>query len=218
MRLRASLAAATLFLAFAACGDDETTDPQPGADVADVADTTADVGADASEDTAVDAVQDVTQDAADTGPSAVTFTLVNANPGGLSRWVQVVNGQGVPSWYSVLPSGAVEFLRVHDACTLCACDDLGCTPCTPEPEIVELAPGESVTGEWLGDVFEIDPADFCENAGTAEGTLFQVEFVWSPEPPGEDGTLPVGTLSRTRLQFELGVDTEVRYEIEALAQ
>lgn len=199
-----------------ACGDDELPAPQPDATsdaVADV-DATPDVATDVEADVEPDVVPDVPAP-----PSTVTLRLVNQNPGGLSRWVQVVDNRGTPGWYNMMPAGAMdEFLRVHDACTICNCDEPDCDECTPEPEILELAPGESVTAVWDGSVVEFDQDGFCETPGETEETAFQVEFVWSPEPPDETGALPIGTLSRTRLQFELGTDDAVVYEIEVLAE
>lgn len=215
LRHPSRLLAITALLLTAACaGDDEPTTPRDTAtDAADTAATDVDDGGDAATEVRADAA-DVVDGA---GPTSITFTLTNANPGGLSRWVQIVDGQGTPSWYGVLPAGGTEFIRVHDACTVCACDDRGCEPCVPEPEVLELAPGESVTGAWDGSTFAIDPDGFCKQPGRVDGGAFSVELAWSPEPPDEDGTLPVGTLSRTRLSFELGIDAEVRYDIEALA-
>ena len=208
-------------LLVAGCGDEDPLVPISDAstDTGTQADTTEDATgdtADATEDGGIDAASD-----ADVPPvaSTVTFRLVNENPGGLSRWVQVVDNRGTPGWYNMMPPDALdEFLRIHDSCTLCNCDEPDCEECVPEPEIVEIAPGQSVTAVWDGSIIDFDQDNFCEQPSTSEDTQFQVEFVWSPVPPDETGALPVGTLSRTRLPFELGTDAAVTYEIEALAE
>ncbi len=212
-------------LCLVACGDE---DPAPSEDTGATGDTGTDTGGadaadtgtteDTTEDATEDAAADVVEDAAPED-SLVTFRLVNQNPGGLSRFVQIVDVRGTPSWYNVMPSGSLdEFLRIHDACNICNCDDLDCEECDPEPEIVELAPGESVTAIWDGSLVNFDQDLFCEEPGMTEDTSLQVEFVWSPVPPDESGALPIGTLSRTRLRFEFGSDEAVTYEIEALAE
>ncbi|MFT6398153.1 MAG: hypothetical protein ACJAYU_002909 [Bradymonadia bacterium] len=212
-------------LCLVACGDE---DPVPSEDSGSVEDTGSDtgesdatdvaMGSDAAADSGTDPTEDVVEDAPPEA-SIVTFRLVNQNPGGLSRFVQVVGVRGTPSWYNVMPAGSLDdFLRIHDTCTLCNCDDLDCEECEPEPEIIELAPGESVTAIWDGSLVNFDQDLFCEEPGMTEETALQVQFVWSPVPPDESGALPIGTLSRTRLQFELGVDEAVTYEIEVLAE
>lgn len=213
-------------LCLLACGDEE---PVPSSDTGSTADAGTDTAdadtnatdvvddADTSEDTTADA-EDTAADAA-SEDSLVTFRLVNQNPGGLSRFVQVVDVRGTPSWYNVMPAGSLdEFLRIHDTCTLCNCDDLDCDECEPAPEIIEIAPGESVTAIWDGALVNFDQELFCEEPGMTEETSLQVEFVWSPVPPDESGALPIGTLSRTRIRFEFGTDEAVTYEIEALAE
>ena len=212
---------ALLFLA--ACGDDDPVTPDAGSDTGTQTDTAADTSADVTPDATDDTTEpDATADVVtDTPPvdATVTFRLVNENPGGLSRWVQVINTRGTPGWFNMMPPGALdEFIGIHDACTICNCDDLDCEECVPEPEILEIAPGESVTAVWDGTVIDLDPDNFCEQLVETEETRFQVEFVWSPVPPDETGALPIGTLSRTRLDFELGTDQAVTYEIEALAE
>jgi hypothetical protein len=208
-------------LLFAACGDDDPVTPDAGTDTTSQADTATDATGDPTEgDGGADTIDPDAETDADTAPvdTTVTFRLVNENPGGLSRWVQVVDNRGTPGWYNMMPPDSLdEFLRIHDACTICNCDEPDCEECVPEPEIVEIAPGESVTAVWDGTIIDFNQDSFCEEPGQSEETQFQVEFVWSPEPPDETGALPVGTLSRTRLPFELGTDSAVTYELEALA-
>ncbi|MCB9530694.1 MAG: hypothetical protein H6700_02925 [Myxococcales bacterium] len=229
---RAGLSLA-LVLALAGCGDEETFDFDAGTsgDTA-TGDTTADAGADdgsgagdasdTSDDVAADTGgPDTTPDLGPDAPPArsVTFVLANANPGGLSRWVQLANPLGIPTWYRVLEAGSLDsYIRIQNSCTVCECSTPNCTPCDPEAEILELAPGEEIRSTWTGTFYTIDPVDFCAEPGPVEGDTFTVEFEWSPEPPGEDGTLPVGTLSNTRASFTLTEEgSETRYDIEQLA-
>lgn len=220
MRHPAFLALA-LVLSLAACGDDETPVPDATSDISGAdagTDTTG--GADTSTDAVDDTADDATTDAADDASAgdSITFTLENANPGGLSRWVQVVDRRGVQGWYSVMPPGSLdEYYRANPSCTLCECGDNACEPCEPQPEIMELAPGETITGTWDYMQVEIDSVNTCETISPLEEDALQVEFVWSPNPPGADGTLPAGTLSRTRIRFNRG-DADVHYAIEALAE
>lgn len=211
--------ALALALSVAACGDDDTN--APDSDTSTGADTGTDGGSDATDsDASADADGDASADAGEdvVEGDAITFTLENANPGGLSRWVQVVDRRGVQGWYSVMPPGSLdEYYRANPSCTLCECDATECEPCEPEPEIVELAPGESISGTWDYMQVEIDSVNTCETVFPLDEDALQVEFVWSPNPPGADGTLPAGTLSRTRIRFNRG-DEDVHYAIEALAE
>ncbi len=209
-------------LVLAACGGDEelvpvSTDTGSG-DTAGGDDTASEADAGGASDTGT-APDDGTDEPDVPAEAAVTLTLTNANPGGLSRWVQIENNLGVPGWWNVLRAGTLDdFVRVHRTCTVCGCDEPDCDPCAPEPDILEIAPGESVTATWHGNIWNIaqTPAVCLETVERAEDE-FSVEFVWSPEPPGDDGVLPVGTLSRTRITFTFADGAEVTYEIEALA-
>jgi hypothetical protein len=180
-------------------------------------------GGDATPDVAdtgaADVVADVVVDTTPPPPPEVRFTLRNGNPGGISRWVQVETAQGTPGWWTILTdSVAAEELRPHDSCVVCACGET-CEACTPEPEIRELRVGEEITGVWDLALFEASTEDgaLCEAPQERDALRYRVQFCWSPEPPGPDGTLPAATLSCTRLPFEIVSDSEVRYDIEALS-
>ncbi len=188
----------TLALGAAACGEDETP-------------AVADTGADVSEDVAVEDVEEEV-----TVEPGVTFVLENANPGGLPRYVQIVDRRGAPTWYNLMPVGSLDvYHRAESNCTLCSCDEPDCTPCEPVPEILKLEAGESVTARWDGTLIEIDSTNICESRIEPETDELQVEFAWSPEPPDADGNLPAGVVSRTRVRFNASTDDEVRYRIEA---
>lgn len=192
-----------------ACSDDGggNTEPEVDAGAQDTGSTTEDTGTE----------EDVGEDTTPEPTGTLSITLVNSNPGGNSRWVQATTNIGTAGWWSIQEdSMAPTDLRAQLGCNLCSCGD-DCTPCEPAPEIIELAPGESITAEWDYVLYDQlnDGAGICLDPYDADQPTYRMRFEWSPNAP-VDGVLDPNTLSSTRLPFRVGVDTDVSYAIEAL--
>lgn len=200
-----------LVAALAACGGDDATEP--------AADTAVDTATDAGSGSGSDVADEPD---AEPEPLVVNFELINGNPGGNPRWVQVTTALGTPGWWTITEDllGGLE-LRPHDSCGICNCEDPGCDPCPAEPEIREIGVGESITGSWDLTLYELTLSEIntsCEQPLEDElAPSFRVQLCWSPEPPNAGGVLPPDTISCTRIPFVPGVDETISYTIEGLA-
>lgn len=216
--LRASIL--SLAVGMAACSSD--SDSGGGGDTGTTADTGATDTGGMADGSGSDAGMgsDATDDSGGGGggvPLSVTFTLRNGNPGGLSRWVQVRTNIDTPGWWSIQEDSLTPVdLGTHDSCALdnCGEEGAGC-PDGDISEIQELAAGESISGTWDLTLYERvqENATTCEQAYEATEARYRVNLCWSPNAP-VDGVLPPGTISCTRLPFNIGIDSEVTYAIE----
>ena len=184
-----------------------------------------DTGPDSGTDSGTDVGPDGGDVEEDTGPpdrepTPVTFEMVNTTDQPIRYMPKTGCGALGSEWLTLQKDG--ERLQGQSTCGSCNCEDVeGGQPCAicdcAAPVATELAPGESMSWQWDGQVRQSDTVDgqHCTRPAIPDEGTMQAKFCWEAsdeiQEPGPGG---LDNPTCETVDFEYGTDRKVTKEIE----